>query len=460
MVPIRLNQLPCTPCGKSELELGSVPPTQVTILEDYVVATGPKSSLDGGGPLEFEITASGEDYLDLSKCYLKIKFKIMNEDGTRLDSWAYQADATTYPMNMEHKTQFDTVPVNLMLHSMFRQVDFTLNDTLVTSSNDTYPYRAYLTTMLSYGEGPKKTFLEYLEYFYWDDHGEYDADSNLAIARKNLRSGNSKSTEVMGRLHVDMCMQERLIPNNVTAKFTLYRSDPEFCLLGQSSSGGGKKCQVIIEDASLVARRVKLAASEQLRLEKAISSTGARYPVTHVVTKHFTVGSGASSVDLDAMFTGQIPNKIVLGMVRNDAFTGNRSLNPYNFQHFKLTSAHLVVDGKQLPSQGMNCDFENGLFADLYRQLFEVVGPYPHDWDNSVTSHQFKGGSTFLAYDLTPDGSGDGVDHVSPRRNGTVKGSFRFKDALTHTVTIIVLGQFDNTVVIDRNRAVIFDYTA
>ena len=111
---------------------------------------------------------------------------------------------------------------------------------------------------------------------------------------------------------------------------------------------------------------MKLAASEQLRLEKAISSTGARYPVTHVVTKHFTVGSGASSVDLDAMFTGQIPNKIVLGMVRNDAFTGNRSLNPYNFQHFKLTSAHLVVDGKQLPSQGMNCDFENGLFADLH----------------------------------------------------------------------------------------------
>ena len=146
-----------------------------------------------------------------------------------------------------------------MLHSMFRQVDFALNDTLVTSSNDTYPYRAYMTTMLSYGEGSKKTFLEYLEYFYWDDHGEYDADSNMAISRKNLRTGNSKSTEVMGRLHVDMCMQERLLPNNITAKFTLYRNDPEFCLLGQSSTGGNK-CQVVIEDASLVTRRVKLAA--------------------------------------------------------------------------------------------------------------------------------------------------------------------------------------------------------
>ena len=163
MVPIRLNQLPCTPCRKSELELGSVPPTQVTILEDYVVATGPKSSLDGGGPLEFEITASGEDYLNLSKCYLKIKFKILNEDGTKLDSWVYQADKDTYPMHMEHKSQFNTVPVNLMLHSMFRQVDFSLNDTLVTSSKDTYPYRSYMTTMLSYRAGAMKTFLEYLE---------------------------------------------------------------------------------------------------------------------------------------------------------------------------------------------------------------------------------------------------------------------------------------------------------
>ena len=282
MVPLSLNQLPCTPCQKSELELSSVPPMQVTVQEDYMLSTRPKSSLEDGGPLKFEITASGEDNLDLSRCYLKLRFKVMNDDGTKLDSWAYNADSDTYPLNMEHKTQLNMVPANLMLLSMFRQVDFALNDTLVTSSNDTYPYGAYMTTMSSYGEGSKKTFLEYLEHFYWDDHGEYDADSNMAISRKNLRTGNSKSTEVMGRLHVDMCMQERLLPNNVTAKFTLYHSDPEFCLLSQSSTGG-KKCQVVIEDASLVTRGVKLATGEQLRLEKVISSTGARYPLTHTL---------------------------------------------------------------------------------------------------------------------------------------------------------------------------------
>ena len=108
----------------------------------------------------------------------------------------------------------------------------------------------------------------------------------------------------------------------------------------------------------------------------------------------------------------------------------------------------------------MHCDFDNDFFTDLSRQLFEVVGLYPHDWNNSVTNHQFKVGSCFLAFDLAADGSGYGVDHVCPRHNGTVKASFRFKDAHSHTVTIIVLGQFNNIVVIDRNTAVIFDYTA
>ena len=185
-----------------------------------------------------------------------------------------------------------------------------------------------------------------------------------------------------------------------------------------------------------------------------------RYPLTHMVTKRFTVSSGASSIDLDATFTSQIPNKIVIGMVQYHAFTGTKSLNSFNFVHFKLISTHLVVDRKQWPTQGMNWDFENNLFVDLYQPLFEVVGPYPHDWDSSVTCHQFKGGSTFLTYDLTVDGSVDGLDHICPHRIGTVWGNFRFKEALTHTVTFMVLEQFDNTFVIDRNSPVLFDYTA
>ena len=81
-----LMQTPCIPCTKSELDLQSTPPLQVGILEDYLVRTGPKSSPESGGPLEFHITASGDDYLDLSQCYLFLKCRMLKGDGTLVET--------------------------------------------------------------------------------------------------------------------------------------------------------------------------------------------------------------------------------------------------------------------------------------------------------------------------------------------------------------------------------------
>ena len=74
----------CEPCSESELDLESLPPVQVGIIDDYVVCTGPKSALSGNDPLELEISASGDDYINLSQCYLSLKCKVKNSDGTDL----------------------------------------------------------------------------------------------------------------------------------------------------------------------------------------------------------------------------------------------------------------------------------------------------------------------------------------------------------------------------------------
>ena len=50
-------------------------------------------------------------------------------------------------------------PVNNWLHALFSQVDVYLNGTLVTPSTNTYAYRAYIETLLSYGPDAKDTQL-------------------------------------------------------------------------------------------------------------------------------------------------------------------------------------------------------------------------------------------------------------------------------------------------------------
>ena len=55
------TQQPCVPCTKSELDLESMPPLQIGVIDDYLERTGPKSGLESCGPLGFLIPTSGND---------------------------------------------------------------------------------------------------------------------------------------------------------------------------------------------------------------------------------------------------------------------------------------------------------------------------------------------------------------------------------------------------------------
>ena len=61
-------------CGKSELELFSVPLTQTAIESFQWVEYRPITSLSDSSPIEFVITGSGEEYVDLSESYLQEEY--------------------------------------------------------------------------------------------------------------------------------------------------------------------------------------------------------------------------------------------------------------------------------------------------------------------------------------------------------------------------------------------------
>ena len=111
-------------CLMSELDLFSVPPTQTSIENGTWVEYHPLTTVGDGSPIEFDVSGTGEDYIDLGNTMLYVQAKITKQDGTNLDA--------NDPVG----------PVNLMLHSLFSQVDISLNGIQVTTSTNTYPYRA------------------------------------------------------------------------------------------------------------------------------------------------------------------------------------------------------------------------------------------------------------------------------------------------------------------------------
>ena len=98
---------------------------------------------------------------------LYLQAKITKQDGTNLDA--------NDPVG----------PVNLLLHSLFSQVDISLNGIQVTTSTNTYPYRAMLETLLSYGGDAKKSQLT--SALYYTVHTYYIVKSSIASTESDAR---------------------------------------------------------------------------------------------------------------------------------------------------------------------------------------------------------------------------------------------------------------------------------
>ena len=440
----------CQPCSTSELDLSSKPPVQSAIIDDYEVSSATKSTLDGDGPLEFQLISSGDDLLDLSECYLNIEFIIRAADGTVLNYLTAAGD---------DGNDISCQPINNIIHSMFKRVDLIMNEKLISSSGDNYPYRAYLTNLLSYKDDVKKSWLSCLAGWHMDEAGRFSDARNSALRAKCLaKFRDGRTCQLRDRLHLDMIFQGRLIPNNVNLRIILTRSSQHFFMM--SHVANQQPFQITLQSATLDVRRVRLTPEAHLNIERVLSSSdGAMYPITQCVVKTFNVPQGSTSHEIDSLLLGQMPNSVILGLVSNAAYNGQYTLNPFDFGDFGMTFCALTAEGKTLPAKGLKPDVANNKYLDCLFSLMKVTGPMPYNWSNSITPDLYKGGCFLLGFDLTPDGAAEGVAYFTPKRYGTVKANFRFREALAATVTVIVFAQYDNIVAIDSNRAVTHNYT-
>ena len=427
-------------CTNSELDLFSVPPTQTSIECGSWIEYHPVSTITAGTPIEFEITGSGEDYIDFANTFLYVRVKITKTNGDDLAGTDIVA------------------PVNLFLHSLFSQVDIALNGTQITASTNTYPYRAIIETLLSYGSDAKESQLT-SALFCKDTAGQMDRytqegeNKNSGLVERAKFTNESKIVDMMGRIHADIFFQERYVLNEVNAKIKLNRSKDNFCLM----HNGVFKVNIV--GASMYVRKVKLLPTVFLAHAKALETSNAKYPIRRVVCKTFSIPRGFSDVSHEKLFSGQLPARIVIGLVSNDAFNGTRGKNPFNFQHFGLTEMGIYMDGQQGQSiKPLKTNYEEGQYVQAYLSLFSGTGKINRDDGNFINRSDFANGYALYAFDLSPDLAED--DHFNLSRDGSVRITLKFAAALTETVTVVVYGEFENVLEIDRNRNIIFDFAS
>ena len=259
---------------------------------------------------------------------------------------------------------------------------------------------------------------------------------------------------MLGRLHLDMSFQSRYLLNGIEIKYKLIRSKDSFCLHGNANQAENK---VSLKEVSLFCRKVKPNPSIQLAQAKALQQGTAKYPLRRKET--FTVPQGNRSFLKESLFLGQLPTRLVVGFVDNDAYNGNVTKSPFNFMNYDINFVCIYCDGTQIPSSPLQLDFENNKYIRSYLRLFLQTSQYFADTGLALSRSDFGGGYTLFTFDLTPQlNSSDPTFKLT--KSGNIRLEVHFADATPCMLTAVILAEHDNLLQIDKDHHVAFDYTA
>ena len=470
-------------CEKSEVDLFSVPPTQLSLEKGRWIDYRPLSSVENPDSAITFLIAGTDEYLDLSKTILYVEGKILKgDDDTPLSGGG----------------QINVAPVNNFLHSLFKQVDVYLNGKQVTPAMGTYAYRSYIETLLNYDVSAKKSQLSSALYFkdtarHMDRNGalpqqmsvkvkntaKSDAEEEIKVtipgtgnqgfANRHKFIENGIQFVLSGPIFSDVFMSDRLLLNMLNLKVVLNRSPNTFCLMDTNVGNAKLDPKVKLTDVVLRIRKVKVDQAINDATEITLKQTPALYPIRRVECKILTIPNGLPSVRQDNIFSGVIPKSFVFGLVNVDASNGTYDKNPYNFAHFGVHTVSLTANGEEIPFKQLTLKYpkdDDGKvdpatdtevdFIQAYNTLFSGTGKIYANTGLDITREEYPGGYALYAFDLTPDMCNT-TDYFNAVQRGSLSVAITFGKTHKDATAMVCYGDFENVIRIDSERNVIYD---
>ena len=342
-------------------------------------------------------------------------------------------------------------PVNLWLQSLWNQVDVFLQQKLDKNWTN-YAYKALMDVLLNYGGDAESTQLQ-TQLFYRDTGGSMentkltDVPLNQGLIFRNRLAKNSATIDMVGPIYADVFQMPRYLLNEVDVHVKLFQNKNSFRLM---SSVAGKKYKVVITEVILKAAMIgihpDILKSHARALEPAL------YPLLKTEVKTFAVGKGQYNVNLDDIYQGKIPNRLILGMVSADAYAGDLTKNPFNFKHYNFDFMALYSIGQSIPSKAIQPKFSSNNYIEAYQSLFTGMEIDGKDAGLGCNRLDYGKGYTLVVFDLSSEVTDAAVQTV--KKQGNLQLEIRFASALPEAINVILYASFPGEIKIDQARSI------
>ena len=420
-----------TPCGVSELAYSPQKLIQQDIDHCYHTALTPHNSIIQGNNVIFHIEG-GADFTDLGNTFLEVEIRVRATDDAAV------ADTK------------NVCPINNIFHSMWSQVQVRLKDCDVGHPSPNYGYRAYLENLVNFSKQSKDTWMTSVGWC-MDQADKFDVVGNGALAKRRGLIAADKILKLRGKLSTDIANQPLLIPSHTDVTYTLTPQRAAFALQNFEADTDFK---LELLSATLIVRKVKLFPAKIAEFEREIAKEPIRLPISQVKVTTVSIPSGLSTFQHNALFSGELPQTILCGLVTNSSYTGSKDKNPFNFVDADLNHIQLKVNEILVPTYPVTPNFGEKRVAQAYENLYHLVGRYGDDWSNGLSVADFCGGSALYGFVVAADSLCRADDETLL---GQIDVNLKFGTPLADTMTLVVYSSTQAEVVIDKYRNVLLN---
>lgn len=411
---------------KAELGIFDRNPLQITTKSATWTDNHPIGNV-GDGPIEFFVTGTSEHYIDLNDTFIEINYHV-KRNGNYVNDPIVGTDNVT-PVDQKVRG------ANVFLSSLFSDVFVYLNEKCIQGGDNMYPYKAYMDSLLCYGNDSKESYLR--------TSGFYSKTSDSY----NYVQGD-KEKQLIAPIYGDMFQQQKYLIPKVDLRIKFQRSKNGFPLI---ATQGDDKAIVTITKAVLWTRKVLCEDSVLAAHEKGLLTQNAVYPINRVEMSTYTIPSGTFSHSRDNLFNGKIPKMIVVGILSNSAFNGAIDQDPFKFTHHDLNSIALYKEGESLPYKPFEPDFASDRYTREYLTIFQALNSFLTYKSSGVTYEDYKTNHCLYAFNLASDLC---VELNQPRKEGSLRLEIKFKTGPANTLNVILYSIIDKEIEITKLRDV------
>ena len=414
----------------------------------------------GINPVMFQVDPQ-EAFLDLSDSYFEVEIVMKKNDATNLLAG-------------------DVIGLaNNLAHTLFRQINVRLNGTLISPQTGTYHYKAFIEAILNHDRDDDKTLMvregwynsldtpddgeagEYTADMLNAAHDDYKAmsDEKKALADSRLQFLGGKRVTLRFRPYLEVFHLSKWLVPGVQIQIDMYFNNPSVWAIRWHGAKTLRLQEAEVKE-KLILAQVKVAPSIHLEIANDMKSgTVATYPTLRGEIRTYSDPNDNRHFECSNPFHNQLPNRTVVILLKQTAFNGDITTNPFTCGKFSVSTIKQLVNGEEYPYETLELvHIDDSKNLRGYDRFLQASGSYCRGRGNMVLRENWGQDKrcTVLVFDNTANGCLD-TPVLSPKQTGELRLVIDFEADPGVNLTILVYGEFENLLEINANKVVTYD---